>query len=174
MSRDYEDDYDTTNQAGETGDEYGAGPQQPASGGKTGIPGAMMIATGVVNLLVAGFAFFIAVMFHNMPPEEFKKLYEQQNPANRKQLEDAGWTAEDLLNVYVRWGTGVGIAGVIGTIMPIVGGVCMLARKAWGLAVAAALLTAVPLSSPCCLFGLPIGIWALVVLFQPDVRAAFR
>jgi DNA-directed RNA polymerase subunit RPC12/RpoP len=32
----------------------------------------------------------------------------------------------------------------------------------------------VPGTSPCCLLGLPFGIWALVVLSDIHVRAAFR
>jgi hypothetical protein len=31
----------------------------------------------------------------------------------------------------------------------------------------------IPCISPCCLLGLPIGIWALVVLLKPEVKAAF-
>ena len=42
--------------------------------------------------------------------------------------------------------------------------------RAYGLAVTASILAIV---SPACLIGLPIGIWALVVLSQGEVRAAF-
>ena len=44
--------------------------------------------------------------------------------------------------------------------------------KAYGLAIAASILAIIV--SPSNLIGLPIGIWALVVLSQRDVRAAFR
>ena len=46
--------------------------------------------------------------------------------------------------------------------------------KQWGLAVAASILAMVPCISPCCIIGLPIGIWALVVLMKDEVKAAFR
>ena len=42
--------------------------------------------------------------------------------------------------------------------------------QAYGLAVAGSILV---MASPACLVGVPIGIWALVVLSQADVRAAF-
>jgi hypothetical protein len=174
MSRDYDDEYDNEDQAGATGDEYEEEPRAPASGGKISVPGAMMIAVGVVNLVVAGLGLMMAFTFQNMPKEEFRKAYEQQNPAQRKQLEDQGWTLDDLLNAYVKGGYGVAIAGLIGTLLPIAGGICMLARRARGLAIIGALVTAVPATSPCCLLGMPIGIWALVVLLQSDVKAAFR
>ena len=40
------------------------------------------------------------------------------------------------------------------------------------LAKAAAVLALLP-CSPCCVIGLPVGIWALIVLAEPDVQAAF-
>ena len=37
----------------------------------------------------------------------------------------------------------------------------------------ASILAVVPCVSPCCLVGLPIGIWALVVLSKPEVKSQF-
>jgi hypothetical protein len=48
----------------------------------------------------------------------------------------------------------------------------MLRLRSYPLAVAAAVLAVVPWS-PAWLLGLPFGIWALVVLCRPGVRAAF-
>ncbi len=44
----------------------------------------------------------------------------------------------------------------------------------WGLAVAASVLAMIPCISPCCIIGLPIGIWSLIVLTKPEIRAAFH
>jgi len=44
----------------------------------------------------------------------------------------------------------------------------------WSLAVAASILVMIPCISPCCLIGLPVGIWSLVVLMRPEVKAAFH
>ena len=44
----------------------------------------------------------------------------------------------------------------------------------WGLAVAASILAMIPCISPCCIVGLPIGIWCVVILSRPDVKAAFH
>ena len=43
----------------------------------------------------------------------------------------------------------------------------------YGLVMAATIAAMIPCISPCCLLGLPIGIWALVVLMKPEVKAAF-
>jgi hypothetical protein len=36
------------------------------------------------------------------------------------------------------------------------------------------ILAMIPCFSPCCLLGLPFGIWALVVLSKPEIKAQFR
>lgn len=47
--------------------------------------------------------------------------------------------------------------------------------KAYGLSLTAAIITAFPMCTTCCcLFGMPIGIWAIVVLMKPEVKAAFQ
>ncbi len=56
----------------------------------------------------------------------------------------------------------------------IFGGIQMLSARKYSLAVLAAILALVPLSSVCCITGIPIGIWALIVLRHPEVRAAFE
>jgi hypothetical protein len=43
-----------------------------------------------------------------------------------------------------------------------------------GFAMAASIIALVPCTSPCCLLGIPIGIWALVVLTKPEVKSAFQ
>lgn len=45
--------------------------------------------------------------------------------------------------------------------------------KNWTVSVVASILAMIPCISPCCIIGLPIGIWALVVLMKPEVKTAF-
>ncbi len=42
------------------------------------------------------------------------------------------------------------------------------------MAVLASILALLPCTSPCCVLGLPLGIWALIVLYRPGVKEAFR
>lgn len=62
----------------------------------------------------------------------------------------------------------LGLSAVI-----LAGGLKMLKLRNYGLCVAAAVIALVPCLSPCCCLGLPIGIWALVILLKPEVKAAF-
>lgn len=64
---------------------------------------------------------------------------------------------------------GLAIGGVI-----LAGALKMKEGRSYGFALAAAILAMVPCVSPCCCLGLPFGIWALVVLIKPEVKAAFR
>jgi hypothetical protein len=55
----------------------------------------------------------------------------------------------------------------------IFGATQMLKVQGYGLAVLAAILALIPVTSICCIPGVPIGIWALIVLLSPQVKAAF-
>jgi len=44
----------------------------------------------------------------------------------------------------------------------------------FGMAMAASIIAIIPCFGPCCCIGIPAGIWALVVLNKPEVKAAFR
>lgn len=63
----------------------------------------------------------------------------------------------------------LGLSGVV-----IVGAMKMKNLENYSLAMAAAVIAMIPCTSPCCLLGLPVGIWALVILNDSSVKAAFR
>ncbi len=76
-----------------------------------------------------------------------------------------------------RFGGGLGIIqGIIGAVVAIVilnGASKMQNLKDHQFAFTAAIIAMVPCVSPCCWFGLPFGIWALVVLNRPEVKSQF-
>jgi hypothetical protein len=45
--------------------------------------------------------------------------------------------------------------------------------ESWGLSVGGAIVAMIPCVSPCCLLGIPVGIWCLVLLFDESVKEAF-
>jgi hypothetical protein len=63
----------------------------------------------------------------------------------------------------------LGLAGVI-----IMGAAKMKNLQSYGLAMAASIIAMIPCLSNCCIIGLPIGIWALIVLVNDDVKNSFR
>jgi hypothetical protein len=66
-----------------------------------------------------------------------------------------------------------GIALLIAAAFVLYGSIRMLSLKSYGVAKAAAIVAMIPLLGPCCLLGIPFGIWAFVVLRRPEVQSAF-
>jgi hypothetical protein len=56
----------------------------------------------------------------------------------------------------------------------IVGAQKMKRLESYSFAMAAAIISVIPCFSPCCVIGLPFGVWAIVILNKPEVKAAFR
>lgn len=71
-------------------------------------------------------------------------------------------------------GIGSSFIGVLVAAFIIYAALKMRDLTQWGIAVAASILAMIPCISPCCIIGLPIGIWCLVVLMRPEVRTAFH
>jgi len=72
----------------------------------------------------------------------------------------------------------IGIAqstlGIVISGLVILGTIKMRRLESYGLAMTVSILAMIPCISPCCLLGLPFGIWSIVVLNQPHVKDAFR
>jgi len=69
------------------------------------------------------------------------------------------------------------ISGIIGFLVAgliLFGALKMKKCESYGWAITASIIAMIPCISPCCLVGLPVGIWALVVLSKPEVKSAFH
>jgi hypothetical protein len=64
------------------------------------------------------------------------------------------------------------IGGIVGVIV-LLGAAKMQKLQNYQFALTASIVAMVPCISPCCIFGLPFGIWALVVLNKPEVKSQF-
>lgn len=79
-------------------------------------------------------------------------------------------TASSEIFIRTVWGVGL----LIASSFVLYGGIQMKAMKKYGIAKAAAVVAMIPLLGPCCLLGIPFGIWAIVALSKPGVREAFE
>jgi hypothetical protein len=140
------------------------------------LPAIFLIVVAVLNLLGALASFGLGFTFSRMPPAELEKQAERQNPGQWQELKKQGYTAQDLIKWYTYAGFGGAGVNILSALVAILGGVRMLQLKSYGLAVFASVLAALPILScmGCCGIGEGIGIWAIVVLLNPDVRAAFQ
>jgi hypothetical protein len=64
------------------------------------------------------------------------------------------------------------ISGVAGVIV-LLGALKMQKLQSHQFALTAGIVAMLPCISPCCVFGLPAGIWALVILNKPEVKSQF-
>ena len=88
-----------------------------------------------------------------------------------------GQGSEDMPSWATMMSGGVGVVqsilGIILSVVILMGALKMKKLENYTFAIIATIIAMVPCISPCCLVGLPVGIWALVVLNKPEVKGAF-
>ncbi len=67
---------------------------------------------------------------------------------------------------------GLTVIGLLISAFVTYAGLQMRQLRSWGAVMAGAILAMLP-CGPCCLLGLPMGIWAILVLIDEEVKAAF-
>lgn len=62
---------------------------------------------------------------------------------------------------------------IIVNLVIITGAFFMSRMQSWGMSLTSTILAMVNFGTCCCVLGLPIGIWSLVILLRPEIKAAF-
>ena len=68
----------------------------------------------------------------------------------------------------------IGVLGLMTGLVALFGAIKMRRCESYPFAIAASIIVMIPCISPCTVLGLPFGIWALLVLSDGSVKAAFR
>jgi len=127
--------------------------------------------SGVVNLL-------LGVLAGGMMPVVFFGMFFGVRDEIEKELaNDPEMTPEVMefvSNVYGYGGIAFAVISLLVGIVVILGAVKMLGLRSWGLAMFAAILSLIPCVQSCCLLSLPVGIYAIIVLSDSEVKAAFE
>src|SRR5262245_22061726 len=108
-------------------------------------PGIVFICAAVVNMAVGGF-FVLGHM------------------SDIRSNEKDEFTVPSLI---------VHTASIVASIVIVLGGIQMIRLQTWGLGIAASILCLIPGISPCCIMGIPCGVWGLVVLCNGKVKESF-
>ncbi|NNJ25476.1 hypothetical protein [Alienimonas chondri] len=95
-----------------------------------------------------------------------------ENPTPQN-LDPAGNVAAQMVGYYAAMLSGP-VSSLTMTLIILFGGYQMLTARSWAWALVGTIAAMVPCCNFTFLFGIPIGIWALVVLLDPQVKAAFR
>jgi hypothetical protein len=134
------------------------GPPPPVSQGKIVAPGVALIVVGVLGLLMTIVSLLMA--FQGEPPAidpDMPEFFQEM-------MQGAHGPAAALIQSVF----------LLVNALIIAGGVSMVRVKLWGLALTASILAMVNFGNCCCLLGLPVGIWSLVILLLGDVKTAFE
>jgi hypothetical protein len=81
---------------------------------------------------------------------------------------------QDALYVGAIIGAVLALVCIVAQAFVFVGAYRMMKLESYRLAMTASIISVIPCASGCCLIGIPFGIWALVVLNDASVKAAFR
>lgn len=90
--------------------------------------------------------------------------------ARLEQMNDGPISEYTQITIRSIWG----VLLVLASSFVLYGAIQMKNLRNYEKARAAAIVAMIPLLGPCCLLGIPFGIWAFVALGQPGVRNAFR
>ncbi|MGQ0541005.1 MAG: hypothetical protein ACT4O9_04040 [Blastocatellia bacterium] len=82
----------------------------------------------------------------------------------------------ERLGFIIGTALGYGIAAISLLLAPVIfiGALKMMRGKGYGISMSAAILAILPVTSCCFLIGIPAGIWAIVVLRNPEVKSFFK
>ena len=118
-------------------------------------------AVGLIVVAIIGVILQIISLIFNLAGASFLAGSRMPNEAWANMFSGPAGMASSIVGILV--------SGVI-----LFGGMKMKKLESYGLAMTASIIAMIPCFSPCCVIGLPIGIWALVVLSKPEVKSAFH
>jgi hypothetical protein len=118
-------------------------------------------AIGLIIVAILGFMLQAAALAFNIAGKSLLPATQMQNEAWVNMFSGAIGVVSNIIAILV--------SGLI-----LFGGIQMRKLDSYGLAMTASIVALIPCISPCCVVGLPIGIWALVVLSKPEVKSAFH
>ena len=152
------------------------------------LPAIFLIVLGVLNLLLALY-WVTSTVWTTLTParalaeqqqrvvEMADKMFPGYGIKDTFAQQMANRTPEQMKTQAVVTGCLASAILLLTALLPLIGGVRMLKLRSFGLAVVSAIAVAIPctsLSGCLCLVGQIVGVWALVVLLNPDVRSAFQ
>jgi hypothetical protein len=157
---------------------YGTGPDPyanvpPGGGGGNAQqlvqgPAIGVLVVGIINALYGAYQIFNGLMFN---PQEALRAASAQNPHMSK--EEANMVTQ-IMSLGGPMAIVFGLVTLAVAALIIFGAIKMKNLESMTLAKVGSIVAMIPCLSPCCIAGLPIGIWALMVLNKPEVKAGFR
>jgi hypothetical protein len=132
--------------------------QSPAVHRADAAAGNPLMIPAIIMLVLA--SLMLALILGSMPGQILRmRAIDTSTPEGQGEL-------TGMIAALVAWI--VMMAGIIW------GSIAMLRLRGYRNAMVAAVLAMIPVCSPCFVLGIPFGIWAIIVLMRPEVRARFQ
>ncbi|HVK08236.1 MAG TPA: hypothetical protein VM597_05605 [Gemmataceae bacterium] len=137
---------------------------------RVSMPGMFLVVFGLLSVFIT--VLYIALLWI-APDTVLKGQYEMMKDFTKNQPQGMPPYEEYVKSQQVQ-SSGVGVLQLIGGVLIAVGGMKMRVLQSYGLAVTGSIMAIIPLcTNQCCCLSMPFGIWALAVLLNADVKAAF-
>ena len=156
----------------------GGGMPNPALESKVSGPATGLVVYGVisafmafVNVVLCVLTIFGANPFTNDQQKQFEQM-QGQVPAEQAEFVKIMATVSNLFSGPVGAVTNSAVLAV--SIFTILAANKMKKFQGHTSAMVFSVLACIPCTSGCCILGIPIGIWSIIVLVNADVKAAFR
>ena len=131
-------------------------------------PAIALMVTAILNLLLAAWGLFGTLLMH----PDLHQFNSEMQQLNNPQMEQ--FMQQMMRVTYGPLGIASNVIGLLISALILFGVSRMLSLRNYEFAITATILSMVPCVTPCCLIGLPFGIWALVVLRAPEVKGHFH
>jgi hypothetical protein len=134
---------------------------QPTNTAKITIPAIFLMLMSGGVLIDAAYRLITAVFFPKMMEEAVANMQKIMPGMPGGNMDSARATSAIIGGAFLPV-----------ALLMFAGAIAMLRRKMWGLAMAGSIASMLTLNC-CCVPGLAVGLWCMLILMQPDVKSSF-
>lgn len=149
------------------------GPNAHARGASVMFPGMVLLLVGTCGIIVNATVASVLTYRRAAVIEALKKSIEDPNN-NANKMAGRQLTVDDIKEDNLDVLRNISLLFLPISFVACLGAVAMLTLRFYWLAILGSGLAIINFGNCCCLAGLPVGIWCLVKLLDPDVRVLFR
>jgi hypothetical protein len=131
-------------------------------------PAVALLVTSILNILLGLWSLVKMVV----SPPNLQQLDSELQQLNNPQFEQ--FMHKLVYMTYGPFGIASNILGLALSVLILIGASKMWSLRSYEFSMTAAILAMIPCLTPCCILGLPFGIWAVVALRGPGVKSQFH
>jgi hypothetical protein len=146
--------------------------RNPFAQSRTVLPGLLLVMFSLFTLFINSVQMVRTFADLEQFAQRTKEDFEQQ--AKQREKEEDKQAMLDLIPVTIKWLPWLRVVFVLMSLVSLAGGIALIRRRNHVLALFGSFLALFHVANYCCFGGIPVGAYALFVLFNPQVRAEFN